>query len=144
MATGTQTAFNHTTLLIGNGTIDFAAHTFKVVACSTPPSASNTLKSQLTASTNLSAATITLPTDTWTTTSTNDAKYDAANITFTATGSSTIKAFVIYDENATSPLDALVSWGYPDTAATSTGVVLASGEKLTFNWNASGILTLTT
>ena len=90
MATGTQTAFNHTTKLIGNGTHNFASHTFKVVACSVTPTAAQTLKSQLTASTNLVAATKTLAGGAWTTTTTNDAKYDANNLTFTASGGSSI------------------------------------------------------
>ena len=143
MATGTNTAFNHTTKLVGDGTIDFSAHTFKVVACSTTPVVTNTLKSQLSASTNLAAATKTLASTTWTTVTTNDAKFDAADITFTASGgSSTVKAFAIYDENTTSPLDALVCFGDVDTAATA--ITLAAGEKLTLQWNASGIITLTT
>lgn len=141
MATGTNLAFNHTAKLIGSGVINFASHTFKVVACAATPAASSTLKTQLSASSNLAAATKTLGSGTWTTTGTDDAKYDAANVTFTASGgSSTIKAFAIYDENATSPLDALVCYGDVDTSATA--ITLASGEKLTLSWNASGILKL--
>jgi len=137
MATGSLVAFNHTTKLIGEGKINFSSHDLRVVACSTPPSAANTLKTQLSAAANLSAATIALTSETWTTVTTNDAKFDAANLTFTATGASTIKALAIYNESATSPLDALVAWGYPNTAAVATGVVLAGGEKLQVVWHAS-------
>lgn len=141
MAVGTQLAFNHTAKLIGEGTVNFSTHTFKVVACSAAPVATNTLKSQLTVSTNLAAATKTLASTTWTTTTTNDAKFDAADLTFTASGgSSTISHFAIYDENTTTPLDALVSYGDVDTATAS--ITLAAGEKLQLQWNANGIIRL--
>jgi len=141
MATGTNLAFNHTTKLIGNGTIDFAAHTFKVILLSATPAATNTLKSQLTAASNLAAATKTLGSVTWTTTSTDDAKFDAADVTFTASGgTSSVKAWAIYDENTTSPLDAPVCYGDVDTAQAT--VSLAAGEKLKLQFNASGILRL--
>lgn len=137
MATGTNIAFNHTARLLGDGVFDLGNDVFKVMALSATPTAAMTLKSQVTAATNLSAATITL-TDSWVTTATDDAKYDASNVTFTATGASTIRAWCIYDDTTTSPLDGLVVFGDVDTAATA--ITLANGEKLQLSFNASGIL----
>jgi len=142
MATGTNVVFNHTALLLGQGKADFqAAGDLRVVACSTLPVATNTLKSQLTVSTNLVAATIALTGETLSTTTTKDAKFDAANVTFTASGgSSTIAGFAIYSEVMTSPLDAVLLFGDVDTGTAS--IVLAAGEKLALAWNANGILKL--
>jgi len=143
MATGTMLAFNQTTKLLGDGAVDFGGHTFKVVACSTLPVATNTLKSQLTASTNLVAATLTLASVTWATVDTNDAEFDAADVTFTASGgSSTIAGFAIFDENLTSPLDGVIFFGDVDTATAS--ITLADGEKLKLVFNANGIARITT
>jgi hypothetical protein len=142
MATGTNLVFNHTALLLAQSKLDFTtAGDMRVVACSVLPVATNTLKSQLTVSTNLAAATIALTSEGVSTTSTKDCKFDAANVTFTASGgSSTIAGFAIYTEVATSPLDALVLFGDVDTATAS--ITLAAGEKLTLSWNAAGILKL--
>ena len=142
MATGTNLVFNHTALLLAQGLLDFqAAGDMRVVACSVLPVATNTLKSNLTVSTNLVAATIALTSESLSTTTTKDAKFDAANVTFTASGgSSTIADFAIYSDAVTSPLDALVLFGDVDTATAS--ITLAIGEKLTIAWNASGIIKL--
>lgn len=145
MATGTHYAFDHTADLIGNGTFNFDTHVFKVVACSTAPVSTNTIETDLTKTTGLSSNVITLAgAAPWQTTTTNDARFNKDNVTFTAVSAATIKAFAVYDDDPTSPLvDPLVSWGHPNAGAVATGVVLAAGEKLEFQWDASGLLTLT-
>lgn len=143
MATGTNLAFNHTAKLILDGTIQFTtAKDLRVVACSATPVATNTVRANLTECSNLSTNPIALTSESVTTTATDDGKFDAANVTFTATGAgTTIKAFAIYAEAVTSPLDVLVCYG-KSVATGTAGVTLAAGETLQFAWNANGILQL--
>lgn len=139
MPTASHLAFDHTPVLIGNGQINFSTHTFKVMALNGTPNGSDTVPGNLTAASNLVAATITLSGDSWATADTDDAKYDAGDITFTASGgSSVITHFAMFDEDATSPVNALVSYGDADTAAGN--ITLASGEKLKLQWDATGVL----
>lgn len=145
MATGTQTAFNHTAKLVGQKLIDFASDTWKIMALATPPAGTETVATALSAAANLASATLTLATTaiSWTTTNTDDAKFDGPDLTFTASGgSSTIKAYAVINASITSPASPPISWGYPDTAKTSTGVVLADTETWKLQWNASGIMRL--
>lgn len=143
MATGTNLAFNHTARLIMNGTVDLVNSDLRVVACSATPVATNTVKGNLTVCSNLSAATIALTGESVATTATDDAKFDAGNVTFSATGAgTTIKAFAIYAEGVTGTLaDALVCFG-KSVATGTAGVTLAAGETLQFQWAAGGILQL--
>ena len=143
MAAGTNVAFNHTALLIGNGKIDFANDAFEIMLASTLPVVGNTLKSQITV-TNIHVLNSNLIalTESWATVATDDAKFDAGDITFTnnATTASTVAGFCVYNQSATNPLDAVVCFGRVDTANAT--ITLAVNEKLKFAFNASGIIQL--
>ena len=62
--------------------------------------------------------------------------FDAADVTWTAT-SITFRHGVIWDDTPTTPADPLISW--VDTGGDQT----TSSVDLTFQWNASGIFTIT-
>lgn len=128
---------------LAKGVHQWAAHTFKLALTNSAPLATNTLLSDITQisgtngyTTGGTATTIAVSETTGTTTITG------TQVVFTASGGAMgqFRYLVLYNDSATSPLDALVQfWDI------TTPVTLADGESYTFKFNNASpgtILTL--
>lgn len=140
----TITLYNHTAQLFASGTL-VAADTYKVKLYSalTPSAAHTTLAgvdaagTEATAGTGYTAGGQALANVAITTVTTNDAKFDADDLTWTASGGSIAASHaVIYnDTDANDPPVAYIDFGATETAG--------SGTNFVITWNASGIFTFT-
>lgn len=121
----------------------FGTHTFKLVLTNSAPVATNTVLADITQiangngyTTGGETVTVTISETTGTTTVAGD------SVTWTATGSmGPFRYYVIYNDSATSPADALVGWWDHGAAVT-----LAAAETFTVKFNntdtAGTIMTL--
>jgi len=143
MAAGNWIMYNSARKYIGDGTIDLDSHTFKCMLTSNSytPSASHTVKADVTnevANGNgYTAGGATLSSVTFNYSGTT-ATWDAADISWTASGGSIgpIRIAVIYDDTAAN--DELVCYCILDTA----DITVSNSSVFTIQLNASGILTL--
>jgi len=118
---------------LAKGVHNFASHTFKVVLTNTAPSAANTILTDITQisgtngyTTGGTATTITESETSGTTT------IQGTQVVFTAAGGSMgpFRYYVLYNDTATSPADALVAfWDH------GSAVTLADGESFTIKFN---------
>lgn len=139
------TFYNSATKDILDGTIDLDSDTIKVSlhTSSYSPAAThdffNDLTNEVTGS-NYTAGGNTLGSTAVTTVTTNDAKFDAADVTWSshASGFSTARYAVIYKSTGTASTSPLV--GYIDFTTNQDNV----NNDLTIKWNTNGILQLTT
>ena len=139
------TFYNNATKDILDGTIDLDTDTIKVslhTSTYTPSVAHdfyNDITNEVTGS-NYTAGGETLGSKAITTVTTNDAKFDAADVTWSshASGFSTARYAVIYKSTGTASTSPLV--GYIDFVSNQDNV----NNDLTIKWNANGILQLTT
>jgi hypothetical protein len=125
--------FNDFSEQFARGVHDFDAHTFKVALTNTAPTAANTVLADITQiagangyPTGGTATTITLSETTGTTT------VQGTQVVFTAAGGAmgTFRYYVLYNDTATSPADALIAWFDHGTAVT-----LADTETFTIKFN---------
>lgn len=125
--------FNDFSEQFTRGVHDFDAHTFKVALTNTAPTAANTVLADITQisgtngyTTGGTATTITLSETTGTTT------VQGTQVVFTAAGGSmgTFRYYVLYNDTATSPADALIAWFDHGSAVT-----LADTETFTIKFN---------
>lgn len=136
--------FNDFSEQLVNGVHDFDANTFKVALSNSAPTASNTVLADITQisgtngyTTGGTATTIAVSETSGTTTVTG------TQVVFTASGGSMgpFRYVVLYNDSATSPLDALVAWWDYGSSIT-----LADGETFTVkfsNTSPGAIFTLT-
>lgn len=114
---------------------DFSSHTFKLMLTNSAPSATNTVKTDITeisagnGYTAGGAATTVGITET-----TGTATVTASDTSWTASGGSIgpFRYVVLYNDTATSPADALIAWWDYGSSIT-----LASGETFTVDFGAS-------
>lgn len=125
--------FNDFTEQFARGVHDFDAHTFKVALTNTAPTAANTVLADITQisgtngyTTGGTATTITLSEAAGTTT------VQGTQVVFTAAGGAmgTFRYYVLYNDTATSPADALIAWFDHGSAVT-----LADTETFTIKFN---------
>lgn len=131
---------------LSKGVHIWGTHTFKAVLTNTAPSAANTVLANITQISNGGGYTggagggLTLDTVTLTEAS-GIAKVTIADEVFTASGASVgpFRYVVIYNDSATSPLDALVCWfDY------GSSITLADGESFTIDFDpTNGLWQLT-
>lgn len=136
----TVSVYNHTAKLFADGS-NAAADTYKLMLCTSATfTASDTTLAGITktevangngyttggaALTNVAVTTVT----------TNDAKFDADDVTWTASGAalSAAKAILYNDTDANDPPIAMIDFGGTETAGDGTDFIVA--------WSASGIFT---
>lgn len=140
------TFYNSFREYIADGTIDLDTHTFKValVASGYTFSAAHTvfadITNELATANGYTAGGAALGSVTWEHSGTTST-FDAADTEWTASGGSIVARYaVIYDDTAAS--DELVACVLLDT--TPADVTATDGNKLILQWNASGILYITT
>jgi hypothetical protein len=139
------TFYDTATKNILDGTIDLDTNTIKVslhTSSYTPSVAHdflNDVSNEVTGS-NYTAGGVALASKAVTTVTTNDAKFDASDVTWSshASGFSTARYAVIYKSTGTASTSNLV--GYIDFVSNQDNV----NNDLTIKWNANGILQLTT
>lgn len=130
----TQNKFNDFSEQLERGVHNFGSHTFKVALTNTAPVATNTILSDITQiangngyTTGGTATTVAISETSGTTTVTGTA------VVFTATGSmGPFRYAVLYNDTATSPLDALVSW-----ADYGSSITLAATETFTVTFGGA-------
>lgn len=138
----TITPYNHTARLFANGSF-IPGDTYKVMLCTAATlDASNTTLAGITKTevANLYGYTTggaTMANVAVTTVTTNDAKFDADDVTWTASGGSIAAdyAIVYNDTDTDDPPLAFIDFGGTETAVASTNFLLV--------WNASGIFSWT-
>jgi hypothetical protein len=125
--------FNDFSEQLGKGVHVFGTHTFKVALTNSAPAAANTILTDITQisagngyTTGGTATTVTVSESAGTTT------VQGTEVVFTASGGSmaTFRYYVLYNDSATSPADALVCYWDHGSAVT-----LASGESFTIRFN---------
>lgn len=125
--------FNDFSEQLVNGVHDFDANTFKVALSNSAPTASNTVLADITQisgtngyTTGGTATTIAVSETSGTTTVTG------TQVVFTASGGSMgpFRYVVLYNDSATSPLDALIAWWDYGSSIT-----LADGETFTVKFS---------
>lgn len=129
----TVTKFQDFSEQLVRGVHDWDAHTFKVALTNSAPLATNTILSDITQisgtngyTTGGTATTISVSEATGTTTVTG------TSVTFTASGGAmgTFRYYVLYNDSATSPLDALIAfWDH------GSAVTLNSGDSFQIKFN---------
>ena len=137
----TISLYNHTARLFASGS-NAAADTYKVMLCSAATfSAANETLASITktevSGNGYTAGGATLANVAVTTTTTNDATFDADDATWTASGGSITASYAIL-YNATdsdSPPLAFIDFGGSESAG--------SGTQFKLTWNASGIFSFT-
>lgn len=137
----TISLYNHTARLFASGA-NAAADTYKVMLCSAATfSAANETLASITktevSGNGYTAGGATLANVAVTTTTTNDATFDADDATWTASGGSITASYAIL-YNATdsgSPPLAFIDFGGSESAG--------NGTQFRLNWNASGIFSFT-
>ena len=140
----TITLYNHTAERFANGTNAVGdTYKLKLYSALTPSAAHTTLAAvdaagtEATAGTGYTAGGATLGGVAVTNVTTNDAKFDANDVSWTASGGPIVAAYgVIYnDTDANDPPVAWIDFDGTETAG--------DGTPFNVNWNASGILTFT-
>lgn len=131
----TYNKFNQFTKDLIDGVHDMDAHTVKVMLSNTAPSASNSVKADITEITAGNGYTAGgTATTISTSTSSGTAKATATDVVFTASGG-TIGPFryvVIYNDTPTSPADPLIGWyDY------GSSITLNSGETFTTDFDGT-------
>lgn len=125
--------FNDFSEQLVNGVHDFDANTFKIALSNSAPTASNTVLADITQisgtngyTTGGTATTIAVSETSGTTTVTG------TQVVFTASGGSMgpFRYVVLYNDSATSPLDALIAWWDYGSSIT-----LADGETFTVKFS---------
>jgi len=125
--------FNDFSEQLVEGVHDFGANTFKIALSNSAPTASNTVLADITQisgangyTTGGTATTISLSETSGTTT------VNGTEVVFTASGGSMgpFRYVVLYNDSATSPLDALVAWWDYGSSIT-----LADGETFTVKFS---------
>lgn len=138
----TITLYNHTPARFANGD-NAGGDTYKLMLCSTATfSAANTTlasitKSEIASGTGYTTGGATLAGVAVTTVTTNDAMFDANDVSITASGGSIAAAFgILYnDTDANDPPVAFIDFGGTITAP--------DGVPFVVQWNANGIVTWT-
>ena len=139
------TFFNSFKQKIADGTIDLDSHSFKLMLTTSsyvPSAASHAVKADITnelaAANGYSAGGVALTSVVYTQTN-GTAKFDADDVTWTASGGSLIARYaVLYDDTATNK--DLICYILLDT--TPADVTITTGNKLTAEWDVLGIFTL--
>lgn len=134
--------YNHTAKLFADGS-NAAADTYKVMLCTAATfSAANTTlagvtKTEVANGNGYTTGGATLANVAVTTVTTNDAKFDADDVTWTASGGAITASYaIIYnDTDANDPPLAFIDFGQSESAGTTTDFKIV--------WNASGIFTFT-
>lgn len=151
MAVGSFTVINIAKKKIGDGTLDLDTHTFKVALCGSAQTIDATfagtstdgryadLTAELPTANGYTATGATLGSVTWTR-STGTVTFDAADTSWTLTGSITYKYGVVYDDTATNK--DILGFFDVDTSSGSATTSPSAGTH-TITWNASGLFTLT-
>lgn len=126
---------------LGLGVHNFSTHTFKVALTNTAPVATNTILANITQISGTNGYTTggTAATAGWTET-TGTAKLTLSDVVFTAAGGAMgpFRYVVIYNDTATSPVDALIGWyDY------GSSITLNDTETFTVDFDgAAGVLTI--
>lgn len=133
--------YNHTAKLFADGS-NAAADTYKVMLCSAATfSAADTTLAGITktevSGNGYTAAGAALTGVTVTTVTTNDAMFDASDVTWSATGGSIAAAYAILynDTDTNDPPLAFIDFGGTESAG--------AGTDFKIVWNTSGIFTFT-
>jgi hypothetical protein len=134
--------YNHTSRLFANGS-NAVGDTYKVMLCTAATfNAANTTLAGVTKTETANGNGYTtggqsLASVAVTTVTTNDAMFDAADLTWTASGGSIAAAFAILynDTDADDPPLAFIDFGGTESAG--------SGTDFKITWNAAGIFTFT-
>lgn len=142
--TASITLYESVAEYLADGTIDLDTDTFKVALCTssyTPNAGTHTVYSDLTnelsTANGYTSGGATLGSVMWTR-SGGTATLDAADTEWTASGAGiTARYAVVYKSGGTNPLIAYILM---DTSPADVSVT--AGNKLTLQWNGSGILTL--
>ena len=147
--TGSWTFYNKFKEYMADGTIDMddaTADTFKVLLTTstyTPNAATHTQISDVTNILTSAGgyAAQSLAGVTWSE-SGGTVTWDANDTAWTASGADfdAARYWVLYDDTTTSPVDALIAYGYIDNAPAD--VTVTDGTTLTIQWHADGLLTL--
>ena len=142
MATGTIRRYNHTLQRYGSGA-NAAGNTYKLMLCSAATfNAANTTLASITkteiSGNGSTTGGATLANVAVTTVTTNDAKFDADDVSITASGGSIAASHAILynDTDADDPPVAFLNF---DGTITAT-----DGVPFVVQWNANGIVTFTT
>jgi hypothetical protein len=128
---------------LGRGVHNFGVNTFKLALTNTAPAQTNTMLgniTQIAASGGYTAGGYTLAGVTWAE-ATGVGKLTITDHTITASGGAVgpFRYLVLYNDSATSPLDALVGWYDYGSAVT-----LNDGENLVVDFDGTnGVLTIT-
>lgn len=138
----TISLYNHTAKRFAEGT-NASGDTYKLMLCTAATfDATNTTlagitKTELTNANGYTTGGATLGSVAVTTVTTNDAKFDAADVTWTATDSGITASYgILYnDTDADDPPVAFIDFGGSESAAAGTDFIVV--------WNASGIFTWT-
>ena len=140
-----RTFYNDFAKKVGNGTIDLAAHTLKVMLCSSSytPSAAHSVKADITnelaTANGYTAGGKALENVDWDQAA-GVATLAADDTSWTASGGSiTARYAVVYDDTAASK-DLLF---YVLLNATPADVTATNGNMLTLQWDATGVLNIT-
>ncbi len=140
--TGTNNRYSNLSKLRGDKLIGMASDVWKLMLTTssyTPDSDAHTILSDVT---NEAAnyTQITLGTLVWSITA-GVTKFDFENPVVTASGGDcTARYWVIYNDTVATPVKPLLAWGLIDDAPAD--VVIANGDTLTLNVNASGLFTI--
>lgn len=138
----TISLYNHTAAKFADGSFA-VGDTYKVMLCSaaTFTAADTTLagitKTEISSGTGYTTGGATLANVAVTTVTTNDAKFDADDVTWTASGGAIAASYaIIYnDTDADDPPLAFINFGGEESAGDGTDFLLV--------WNANGIVTFT-
>ena len=134
--------FNNFVQNLGRGVMDLNSDTLKVMLTNTAPSASNSVKGDLTeiaAGNGYTAGGTAIGTTAYSQTA-GVATLSGNDVTFTASGGSIgpFRYAVVYDDTPTSPADPLIA--YQDYGS---AITLAAGGTFTVDFPSSVILTVT-
>lgn len=147
--TGTWNFYNSFKEYIGDGTIDMSdttADTFKVLLTTSSYTPNQSTHTQISDITGELSGTGGYSRQSLTGVSWGESAgistWDAADTAFAATGADydSARYWVLYDDTTTSPVDALIAYGYID--GTPADVTVTDGTTLTLQWHASGLFTL--
>jgi hypothetical protein len=147
--TGSFNFYESLSLNVGNSQIDLSdtsSDTFKVLLTTsayTPLPATHTILSDITNELTSTGGYLrqSITGVTWTEVA-GVSTFDANNSTYTATAADydAARYWVLFDDTTTSPLKALIAYGYIDD--TPADVTVVDGTSLTLQWHNSGLFTL--
>ena len=129
----TQNKFQDFAEQLEKGVHNFATHTFKVALTNSAPVATNTILADITQISGTNGYTTGGTATTVTTSeSSGTMTVSGTQVVFTASGGSMgpFRYAVLYNDSATSPADALISW-----ADYGSGITLADTETFTVKFN---------